>query len=150
MDYMVKNVKTFMGHDGDPSGGMECTLYLGKKRLGTVVDDSWGGGLQFHIDDNDMEKLNAFCKTLPKWGSEFGEGEYDTDADIFVDGLVKDFLTAKTMKRKCKGKTLWKTKDQKDGAYWELKIKFTEKIKSDLLAKYPNIDFFYNEKYNVS
>ena len=137
-EYAVKAVKTFMGHDGDPSGSMECTLYKDGKKIGMVVDDSWGGGLQFHLEGNEENLLCDFCKTLPKWTSEFDKEkiEYDMSADVYINSLVSKFLENKEFRRKCKSKTLFILSGQAKGEFWEVKLAYNPKTKAYLEDKY--------------
>ena len=119
MTYTVKGVKTFHGHDGH---GYEASIYnpFGK-RVALVVEDGWGGELQFHWKDCDKPavdviaydlldqkktsykgtpeeaKLAAFCATLPKWRCN-GQMIH-TDPAIHIDALVTDFLMLKDMRR---------------------------------------------------
>tara|TARA_R110000751_G_scaffold153151_4_gene258268 strand:+ start:764 stop:1246 length:483 start_codon:yes stop_codon:yes gene_type:complete len=107
MDYSVKNIKTFHGHDG---GCWEATLYNPKgKRVAIVTEDGWGGGLQFHWlnfahknnANADSIALDVFCKTLPQW--ELYDGEMtDTDADVYLGGLVEAKLVEKEVKKMLK------------------------------------------------
>ena len=57
--YQVKAVKTFHGHDGH---GWECKLYRDGKRVALVVEDGWGGGLQFHWDDQTPDIARVECR----------------------------------------------------------------------------------------
>ncbi len=118
MTYTVKAVKTFHGHDGY---GWECNLYFGKKKVCLVVEDGYGGGLQFHWTDQHLESVDVvahnlmdqklvtykgtpaeaalaeFCTTLPKWSCN--DKMIFTDPEIFVDSLVQAKLTEKDVKK---------------------------------------------------
>lgn len=118
MTYTIKAVKTFHGHDGY---GWEANLYHGKTKIALVVEDGYGGGLQFYFTDekapriktngldfkdeahtfNDTPSesaLRTFCITLPKWELYNGKMKH-TDMEIFVDGLVQAKLTEKDVKK---------------------------------------------------
>lgn len=44
-EYSVGAVKKFRGHD---DYGYNCNLLRGKKKVAEILEDGWGGGLQFH------------------------------------------------------------------------------------------------------
>ena len=116
--YTVKSVKTFHGHDGY---GWECKLYnSANKAVAVVVEDGYGGDLQFHWTDDEAPRvespgvdwkgnphtfidtphesdLRAFCLTLPKW--ECGGEMVNTDWDIYLGNLVNAALTLKDVKK---------------------------------------------------
>ena len=150
--YTVKNVKSFRGMEGY---GFECSLYKDGKRIGTVTDTADGGMLNFYFNDRSEEKiLDDFCKTLPKWGSEYGNTEYDTDADIFVNNLVNKFEEDKRWKKKCKTKTIVKVTPNdslKKKEIWEYKRDFqtvTPEIRQNIVKQYPDANVeFINERY---
>ena len=131
--YSVKGAKTFHGHDGY---GWECKLHEPRtgRKIGIVVDDGFGGGLQFHgVSNEDMEALREFCKTLPKWKSTIpaddgSEVWHDTDADIYLCDLVHQFLDAKDLKawvtRSSRSAIMFQLDEYKpDGSYKTLKRK---------------------------
>lgn len=136
MIYTVKNVKSFQGREGN---GYECSLYKDGKKIGTVTDTASGGMTDFYLDKGEKEILDAHCLTLPKWGSEFGDGEdkYDTDCDIFIGNIVSEFEQTRDMKRKCNKKTLFTLHtDKKKGMFWSMNSLYTPKIKAYLEDKY--------------
>jgi len=143
-NYTVKNVKSFMGREGY---GFECSLYKDGKKIGTVTDTAGGGMTDFYLDDGEEKILDDFCLTLPKWGSEYGDNEYDTSSDIFLSNLVEEFEVKKKLKKDCKTKTLVKVmKDGKEQIYI-YKCAFSEKIKTAIKTRdYPDTDIvFVNE-----
>lgn len=154
MSYTVKNVKTFRGHDGN---GWEASLYNpAGKRVAVVVEDGWGGGLQFHWEDHDQPRvetngldykgnpliykdtpfesaLRTHCLSLPEWEG-FDGNMMATDMDIYVGGLVEDALTAKDLK-----KTLKKMAIVDGGAVYTYKCTPTHPTaREQIKAKYPN------------
>jgi hypothetical protein len=134
MGYAVKNVKSFQGREGI---GFECSIYLDKKRIGSATDTASGGEINFYLDTGEREKLDKFCLTLPKWGSEFQDGkEFNTDADIYISNLVNAFELNKKIKGWCRTKTVFKLASYKDGEYSTIKAKFDGKVKAYLLGKY--------------
>lgn len=89
MTYTIKNLKTWNTHDG---GGYSCTLYCDGEKIALVLNEGVGGETQimtldvnspkveidgYYDEENDRQfrhwvtpnyaKLDAFCKTLPKW-----------------------------------------------------------------------------------
>ena len=117
--YTVKAVKTFHGHDGY---GWECKLYnSANKAVALVVEDGYGGELQFNWNDWEAPKvetvgvnykdephtyrdtpaeseLRTFCLTLPKWGMHDGSMSHKS-MDIYMDELVNAALTLKDVKK---------------------------------------------------
>ena len=51
---ILKNVKTFKGHEGEPC--RQGNLYMDSKKIGWFSEDSWGGPMQFHISDSKNEQ----------------------------------------------------------------------------------------------
>lgn len=118
MLYTVKAVKEFRGHDGH---GYECKLYKANKPVAVVVDDGWGGGLQFHWNDADAEQVDVavfnlqsqerviykgtpeesafaeFCEKLPKW--KCNDKMIHTCMDVFTGQAVEDFLQARDFRK---------------------------------------------------
>ena len=135
--YAVKNVKSFMGREG---GGYECSLYKNGKRIGTVTDTAGGGMVDFYLNKGEKEILDAHCLTLPKWGSEFGDGknEYDTDCDIFLSQLVRKFDEQKQYKKWCKKQTVFSIDGDKDGHFRTINKVFDANVKAHLVKKYPD------------
>ncbi len=135
MGYTVKNVKSFQGREGY---GFECSLYKDGKKIGTVTDTAGGGMTDFYLNKGEKEILDTHCKTLPKWGSEYGSKEYDTDCDIFLNSLVNDFEQQKQYRKWCKkGKvTVYRIDKQKKGTYSLLSTSYNEVVKASLEKKY--------------
>jgi len=130
--YQVKAVKTFHGHDGH---GYECKLYRDGKRVALVVEDGWGGGLQFHWDDQlpniarvecrnrhyddsintykgtpEEAKLGEHVLAQPQRESGIeGVGLMWINADIFVGDMVTEFLYTKDVKKLLKKLAFVKT-----------------------------------------
>ena len=118
--YAVKAVKTFHGHDGH---GWECKLYRDGKSVAVVVEDGWGGEIQFHWNDHDAPRvecrkrnyddsfitykatpeqaqLEAHILEQPQRDSPFSDGEkMYINADIFVDDMVTTALYTKDVKK---------------------------------------------------
>ena len=81
--------------------------------------------------------MSDFCKTLPKWGSEFESGkEYNTDKDIFVTDLVNAYEKKKKIKRMCRNKTVFTMNGMKENEYYTIHIPFNDITKAKLEKKY--------------
>jgi hypothetical protein len=127
-DYTVKGVKTFHGHDGY---GWECSLYNPEgKRVAIVVEDGWGGELQFHWMDGppkverveypmrnrytdkittakgtpEEAKLEAHVMAQPQQDSPFADDDSKMyiNAEILVGDLVNAALLLKDLKKALK------------------------------------------------
>lgn len=155
--YTVGAVKTFRGHDGY---GYSCNLLRNKKKVAEVVEDGWGGGLQFHwVDRNTSALVNSrtyegaphsFNGTveeslfyteimkLPKIVSPEGDDDMFTDPDIFVDELVNELLLVKQIKADLKKKVTIKCADDKV-LTWKITPTHTlEILTAHVMKKYPD------------
>ena len=131
--YQVKAVKTFYGHDGH---GWECKLFRDGKRVALVVEDGYGGGLQFHWDDQSPDiprvecrnrnydgnfntfkgtpeeaRLEAYVLDLPQIDGPFEDDDEKmyVSADVFVDDMVTEALYTKDVKKLLKKLAFVKT-----------------------------------------
>ena len=60
-----------------------------------------------------MEKVEAHCATLPKWGSEFGgEDNNDVTPEILINNLIHKKLIEKDLKKLLKSRVLLLDKDE--------------------------------------
>lgn len=131
-EYTVKNVKTFVGHDGQ---GFNASLYCNGKKVATVVDTAFGGPIDFHFDKREDEQAYIdFCKSQPQ--VECYGTMLDMDTDIYVSELVNTFLENKELKRRCKKNTLVVTKDCEKDSFYVYKVVFNENIKKQLEEKH--------------
>jgi hypothetical protein len=119
MTYSLKAIKTFHGHDGP--GCWEAKLYQDKTFVAIVVEDGWGGELQFHWQDATAPKVEgktvnykdepvtykatpyeadllAHCLSLPKQTC-YDDKLVHVSHDVFVSDLVEAKLTEKDVKR---------------------------------------------------
>lgn len=117
MTYSVKNVKTFMGNKGY---GFNASLYEDGKRVALVIDDAWGGCLQFQWSDKDVEKRIAAEKRLQDYTASTGgiyiyindggfhrSSTYVPCADDIVNNLVNEYLDAKDMRKALKARIVY-------------------------------------------
>jgi hypothetical protein len=154
--YTVGAVKTFRGHDGY---AYSCNLLRNNKKVAEVVDDGWGGGLQFHwVDHNTSavvqtrtydDKPHSFNGTveeslfyaevmkLPKIESSDKELEIFPDADIVVGEMVNEVLMTKEIKSDLKKKLTIQTKD-KQLLTWKISAVHTfDVLKAHALKSHP-------------
>jgi hypothetical protein len=139
--YSVKNVKSFMGREGR---GFECSLYKDGKRIGTITDTAHGGMVDFYLDDGELEKLQAHCKSLPKvkWNMpELDDREPDghhVSDESFVCNMVDKFEQLKQYKKWCKKQTVFRIDGDKEGEFRTISALFDAKVKAHLVKKYPD------------
>lgn len=149
--YAVKNVKSFMGHEGY---GFNCNLYRDGKKIGFCIDDA-GGGEMYPIEwaknvDRKEEQalLDTHIKSLPKVKSEYGDGtmELTIDTGWFVSALVEKFEHDKNVRkvqRQCRGKTLFKEPTSKAGTYSVIAAICDDRVRQYLQGKYGhNVEIF--------
>lgn len=91
MQVEMKGYKEFRGHDGY---GWEANLYINETKVGYVVDDGWGGGLQFEQYGSDegllFFKFKELVRTTTTWYSEFNREDKEGDWEIWLgDNLLK-------------------------------------------------------------
>lgn len=120
--YNVKAVKYSAGHDGDC---MQCNLYIGKKKIASVWDDSYGGGFQYSDrNEKEFKIFLAHVRNQPQWESEFTDDKkFDMTDDIYVSNLITQFEKEKEEKRRIKlyeKAIVVLTKGQEDYVYYKL------------------------------
>lgn len=154
-NYTVAAVKKIRGHDGY---GYSCNLMHNGKKVAEILDDGWGGGLQFrwldktratvhtrtykdepHSFEGTAEEALFYAEVmkLPKIPA-FEEGtEMHTSPDIVIDDMVNDSLAVKKITADLK-KNL--TIQSKEGALLTWKISTTHTVdflKAHALKKHP-------------
>lgn len=155
--YTVGAVKTFRGHDGN---GFSCNLLRNKKKVAEVVDDGWGGGLQFHwVDHNSSAVVNtrtyddkphsfkgtveeslfyAEVMKLPKLPAHDDFPEMFTDPDIIVGNMVNEILLTKDITKELKKNLTIKCNDGKLLS-WKVSAKFSmDALKSYAMKTHPD------------
>lgn len=155
-NYTVAAVKKFRGHDGY---GYSCNLLRNGKKVAEVVEDGWGGGLQFHwVDHKTTATVNtlnykdephsykgtaeealfyADVMTLPKIPAHDGLPEMNTSGDIVIDDMVKDLLAVKKIAADLKKKMTIQTKEGQL-LTWKISTVHTlDMLKAHALKKHP-------------
>lgn len=110
--YSVKNVKTFVGMEGQ---GYNATLYRDGVAVATVIDDATGGPIMIQWKDLSVAKdedalLERTAKAMPPMVCSFNEPGTDQPAtlemtgDLLVEELVNDFILLRDMRRLTKAK----------------------------------------------
>ena len=136
MDYSIKNVKTFPGHDG--MLGFNASLYKGSKKIATVFDSAHGGCYEYTWvngwNGTDAKELEEHIKTLPD--EKFGRHSLSMDMDLFVGKMVDEFETKKRLKRYCRTKTLYRIDTTKEGVWQIGNIRYSEDVLKKLKERY--------------
>jgi hypothetical protein len=88
----LKAVHYFNGHDGY---GVSANLYMDGKKIGEMLDDGWGGGIQIHIAS--VEKQKEFSERVQSYFAEQPD-EFETD-DIFLNYLLDLWNLQKEFKK---------------------------------------------------
>lgn len=156
--YSVGAIKTFRGHDGY---GYSCNLLRNGKKVAEVLEDGWGGGLQFswldyknstvvnsrtyegnpHIFNGTVEESLFYDEVmkLPKIkGFSDNDPDMFTDPDIVVDEMVNDALDTKKIKADLKKKFMIQFKDGKI-SYWKITPEHTlEVLRNHIKKDYPD------------
>lgn len=158
-EYSVKNVKAWDTHDG---GGFTATLYRGPKRIALVIDHGMGGCLEYEWLDREGSKIEAelharygpvkstyvrrmtpeenalreYAAAQPPEISELFPEGLDVDEDQVVAGLADDYLTYQHLKRHCRKKTLFATKDTPEGEYQTILHEYCPEVRAFLEEKF--------------
>lgn len=95
----IKNVKTFSGIEYPTC--TECTVYDGKKRIGSYCEDQWGGSGHFSPSSiyKDLkpyaEKYKAGCKNSQYY-------EFSGDPEVLLEKIIRLHNYEKDFKRNVK------------------------------------------------
>lgn len=131
MTYTIKNLKTWNTHDG---GGYSCTLYCDGDKIALVLNEGVGGETQimtldvnspkveidgYYDEENDRQfrhwvtpnyaKLDAFCKTLPKWDC-LGKMVH-IEPSLYIEELISETQYQKKLTNAKKKGIVFKLKD---------------------------------------
>jgi hypothetical protein len=148
-DYHVKNVKTFVGMEGE---GFNANLYRGKKLVAFVIDNANGGEANIQWNDRSEEQLlRDHVATLPKVPSQIQNMQDLTiDMSWFVTDCVHKFLNDKDiakMQKKCQSKTMYRHKSCKFGQYYIWDVVYSEKVAQALKTKHGADVEIFNEVF---
>lgn len=144
--YHVKNLKIFRGMEGQ---GFNATLYLGKQRLGTVIDDASGGPVVFNLSPEDRNALDEYVQSLPDITCTFNDPDtgkpatLKPSADLFVSKLVNRTDRLKQIKKILKKPTMLVVLDKGDVFKIEYMREVNAKILTDYQKTYPD-HFVFN------
>lgn len=128
MDYLIKGLKTFNGMEG---GGYECSIYRGKVKVGTAMNEGSGGSDFFHFTSREEEA--TFQEAAAKWyetsrSKVEWEGwckensiSLDVSAQHKMESWVSETMSSmeeqKRFKRLSKTKTLFRLKGDEEGVW---------------------------------
>jgi len=148
-DYSVKNIKSFVGHDGY---GFNANLYRGKKKVAFCLDDARGGEVDIQWldwkDRTEAKLLDAHVATLPK--VEAHGLTLTIDAGWFVSELVtkwEDEKELRKLQKLCKTKTLFRQADSKSNSYFVLPAILTDALREHLKQKHGNDLEIFNDVF---
>lgn len=108
----LKNKKTFRGAEGY---GLAASVYIDGKKVGTMLDDGWGGSYRYEFDTAELEK-RADKHLKEVWLKDPANEKYNIDGrplfesgarykDVFIDQI---FNLGEVEKRwKAAQKTNW-------------------------------------------
>ncbi len=155
-DIMVRNVKTFTGHDGQ---GFNATLYVRGKRTADVVSLADGGEFEYtwhlpegkrrHFGGELERELKAYAAALPGVECPELKRTLPQSLDMVVEDLVNDVLEERKYRRECRTKTLFTIKGDPDHL-WQVARPYTPDLAVKLRAKHGDaLQEIINERYLV-
>lgn len=118
----------------------KAELHIDGKLAGFCKNDGRGGPTDIRYENQDIaRRFREFCKSQPSM--VFYGISIEITPDHFIDTLVDDFQENASLKRKCKKKTVFKTKDVAAGEWLVVNSPYTPKIKEELQRKYSIVEF---------
>lgn len=161
-DYTVGAVKKFKGHDGYC---YTCNLLRNNKKIAEILEDGYGGGLQYtwldhtkpalvntltyddkpHSFNGTVEEALFYAQVmkLPKIKS-YDNSDMSTSPDIVIEEMVADILMEKQIKADLKKQFTIQVKDGQLFS-WKITPQFSfEVLKAHALKQYPEA-IFLNE-----
>jgi len=76
-------------------------LYINGKKVGECKNTGQGGCTDYygikHYHSDDIQKAEAYCKTLPK--VKYGDSEWEESLEGVINQLLEDWLKAKDQKK---------------------------------------------------
>lgn len=138
----VQKVKTFKGMEG--MGGFNVELVFNGQPVAFVINEDCGGPLLWDwYEGKDRSGAVAALKEMPKYKETREKyptlGE-DEALDSALYEVLDQFEENKTVKRWCKTKIVWKTKDHKPQEYGIWKAPFTKENVAKILKKLPDAE----------
>lgn len=148
-------------HRGSDGYGLNATINLDGKKVGSVFDSGGGGGLEVHFESRThREALEA--RALHWWDNEGGAAQYETDmrkfdpdykvdaddrtpwalCDSYIEHLVEQDQNEKEVAKlagMAKRKTLFRLKGEKyrEGEWHTLGAPYSAAVQAQLDRKYP-------------
>lgn len=140
MNFQIKNFKSQRGIEGI---GFYCTLWIDGVKAAEVIDEAHGGPYHWHWFDHDAERRwTKYVSEQPESPSLFS-GLPPSKAD--EDEVMADIVERYELTKKCKNKTLYRVKGQKEGEYWSEKVPFTPQVAERLRNEQPDLVEILNE-----
>ena len=136
--YQLKNVKTFMGREGE---GFNATLYFNGKKIAHVDDYANGGPVSMNFTNKaDEDAFMTYCRA---------NSEFDIEPEgCIIDDLFNKFQEDKFFKRNCKKKTIVLLKSGEKGSHIEFKHVFDAGMKKHIQKQYgDDLKEIVNERY---
>lgn len=148
--FYVDKVRTCGGHDGSTAYSAELYYYgsllNGPTLVGSIIQDGWGGGLQYEFSPRFSEEnyRDTYAKLyrllepiVKKWanngGWDFKDGEtYESEkessdyfegtiTEVYLEELVNDLLDEKEIKSRTRKSIWFRTKAHPKGEYSSIK-----------------------------
>ena len=111
----VKNIQKFRTDDGY---AWSATFYLDGKRIGPASDQGFGGEVNTReLNPDALAKIEAYAKTLPKFG---GDMNLEQDAAMVLEAVMWDVVDQRHTKALLKRKIIARLPD---GKIYEWRIK---------------------------
>jgi hypothetical protein len=135
----------------------EATIWIDGKRSFLAHNDGQGGSDHYYplINSTEartefnavMERVEAHCNSLPKYGSEFGgEDDMPMNLEILIGNLINRTLSRKKLKRVLKNKIVTLERDE----VWEYGYSRSALHWSDAMQKTIVIDEIKKKNPNVT
>lgn len=99
MKIELKNVKLFLA-GSEETICFTATLYVDGKKVGDASNDGRGGNNRVHAPRDVLDRLDAYCRTLPSKPNEFHPGEtWQPDLDSVISDIVNEHVKKHEEKR---------------------------------------------------
>jgi hypothetical protein len=139
---MKVELKSIKEIPGDETPCFQATLYLEGVKAAIVSNSGRGGCNHYHWFDQKAGK-SALCERFLAYAKEQNPNEKFEVMDTEIFAILDAAANAKKLKRLCATKTLARLfgETYKKGEYSVFNVKFTPKVKAELISKYPGITF---------